>query len=162
MSITWSTDNSNPISYTKHHSSLLSLHVALRIITSTISTKCLHSVVDTVFISVRIQHGTAHDEGGKFQHHHVWSVWITFRCVFVLESAWRTKHLAPDTSRPVTHLVDRPRDRGKDRWMENSMAGGREREGAVDTVGFGGREQEKTRIMCLPERQEKEGMLLFR
>lgn len=41
------------------------------------------------------------------------------------ESARRTKHLAPDTSRPVTHLVDRPRDRGKDRWMENSMAGGR-------------------------------------
>lgn len=56
----------------------------------------------------------------------------------------------------MTHLVDRPRDRGKDRWMENSEAGGGE-EGAIDIVGFGGKEEEKTRIMCLPE---KEGMHL--
>lgn len=74
----------------------------------------------------------------------------------------RTKHLAPDTGRPVTHLVDRSRDRGKDRWMENSKAGGGGGGGAIDTVGFGGREEEKTRIMCLPERQEKEGMHLSR
>lgn len=33
---------------------------------------------------------------------------------------------------------------------------------AIDTVGFGGREEEKTRIMCLPERREKEGMHLSR
>lgn len=39
----------------------------------------------------------------------------------------------------MTHLADRPRDRGKDRWMENSKAGGGEG-GAIDTVGFGGRE----------------------
>lgn len=42
----------------------------------------------------------------------------------------RTKHLAPDTGRPVTHLVDRPGDGGKDRWIENSTAdrgGGNER-----------------------------------
>lgn len=63
--------------------------------------------------------------------------------------------------RPVTHLVDRPRDRGKDRWMENSKTGGGGG-GAIDTVGFGGREEEKTRIMCLPEGQEKEGMHLSR
>lgn len=86
---------------------------------------------------------------------------LFFCCVFVPESAWRTKHLAPDTSRPVTHLVDRPRDRGKDRWMENSMAGGRGGGGSIDTVGLG-REQKKTRIMCLPETREDEGMLLFR
>jgi len=56
----------------------------------------------------------------------------------------------------VTHLVDRPRDRGKDRWMENSKAGGGGGErGAIDTVGFGGREEEKTRIMCLPEARER-------
>lgn len=53
------------------------------------------------------------------------------------ESAWRTKHLAPDTSRPVTHLVDRPRDRGKDRWMENSMAGGGEVGGGNRYCRFG-------------------------
>lgn len=61
----------------------------------------------------------------------------------------------------MTHLVDRPRDRGKDRWMENSKAGGGGGS-AIDTVGFGGREEEKTRIMCLPERPEKEGMHLSR
>lgn len=49
-------------------------------------------------------------------------VFFFFFCLKVLG---RTKHLAPDTSRPVTHLVDRPGDRGKDRWMENSMAGRR-------------------------------------
>ena len=49
--------------------------------TSTISTKCLHCVVDTVFISGQIQHGTAHDEGGKFHHRHVLDAW---RCVFLL------------------------------------------------------------------------------
>lgn len=48
-----------------------------------ISTKCLQCVVDTVFISDQIQHGTAHDAGGKFQHHHVWPVCIAFCRAFV-------------------------------------------------------------------------------
>lgn len=65
-----------------------------------------------------------------------WSVWIpSLLCIlfflffFCLKVLGRTKHLAPDTSRPVTHLVDRPGDIGKDRWMENSMAGRREERG---------------------------------
>lgn len=45
--------------------------------------------------------------------------------------------------------------------MENRKAGGRGGD-AMDNVGFGGREKEKTRITCLPERQEKERMLLLR
>lgn len=85
-------------------------------------------VVDTVFISDHIQHKTAHHEGGKLQHHppHVWPVWITlFTARLCLEGQKkRTKHLAPDTGSPVTHLVDRTRDRGKDRWMENNKAEG--------------------------------------
>lgn len=35
-------------------------------------------------------------------------------------------------------------------------------ERGADTVGFSRRERAKTRIMCLPEKQEKEGMLLLR
>lgn len=132
-SIGWLRENPNFTHDAKHHPSLLSLCVALRIIRSTTSTKCLLSAVDTLFISVRIQRGTAHDEGGKFQHHHVLVSLDPFSVVysffFCLKVLGRTKHLAPDTSRPVTHLVDRPGDRGKDRWMENSMAGRREGRG---------------------------------
>lgn len=56
---------------------LLSSRVSLTMVTSTISTNCLDTPVDTVFIFFCVLQGIAPDEGGKFQHHHVWSAWIT-------------------------------------------------------------------------------------
>lgn len=57
--------------------------------------------------------------------------------------------------RPVTHLVDRPRDRGKDRWMENSKAGGGGG-GAIDTVGFGGRKRKQGSCVYQRGKRKKE------